>query len=212
MSNEIIKKEFGEILISNVDELLTKYNPQSVQDTFRGVTTVKQALNENDTNIAVIKKNLGETGLLIVLKLHILSLNEAINVHQKITKYQAEEIAHQILSIYYYISIVEINLIFNRAKLGHYGRIQYAITMPDVMLWFQSYSNERMEHFERNQEQQNQQFKTDKTIVDGKLFKTNDAQFNHLQIKVLKAFRETLGEKSQFDQEAYDEFKKTYNK
>lgn len=145
MSNELSKRE------QLTPELFVKkFLPIEITKTYRHIKTVAQAIKEDSNGISYYKKEYGEKAVLTLLKLNLASLNTSINTHEKLSGEQIDEIAYEVLSTYYFLSPVEIGFIFRKAKRGDYGRINYAINMPDVLLWFAQYAETRAQEFINN--------------------------------------------------------------
>jgi len=132
------------------ETFVQKFLPLEITKTYGHIKTVAQAIKEDTNGIALYKKEYGEKAVLTLLRLNLLSLNTSINTHEKLSGEQIDEIAYEIMSTYYFLSPIEIGFIFRKAKRGDYGRINYAINMPDVLLWFSQYSEERATEFINN--------------------------------------------------------------
>lgn len=149
MKNEITKKENqgGELVIINRQEFVTKYDPVQMLTSYRHIKTTEQAIKEDQNGIAFYSKHLGEDTILAVIELHLLALNQSVNVGQPLTKYQIKEIAIEILSVFYYLSMVEICFILRKAKRGEFGQLYGALNIVAILDWFNQYANERTEIF-----------------------------------------------------------------
>lgn len=148
MSNEIQKTEGGgELVVVNKAEFIQKYDPAAMITSCRKVKTPAQAIEKDPNGVAFYAKHLGEDAIMAVIELHLIALNQSVNVGQPLTKFQIKEIAIEILSEFYYLSMVEINLIFRRAKRGDFGKLYGVLNMVDVLTWFREYSEERAAHF-----------------------------------------------------------------
>ena len=74
------------------------------------------------------------------------ALNQTVNVSNPLTVLQIKEISIEILSTFYYLSIVEISFVLRKAKRGDYGKMYNSLNMPDILLWFSSYSEDRIKY------------------------------------------------------------------
>ncbi|MFT5450580.1 MAG: hypothetical protein ACI9N9_000057 [Enterobacterales bacterium] len=146
MKNEIQKLNTG-LAISNKEDFVAKFDPVQMNKQLIGLRTMNDAIITDFNSMAVYRKEFGEDTLLAVIEAHLLSLNISLNTHAKLDEHQVAEIAIEITRIYFHISIVEVHFVFRNAKRGIYGKIDYAINMPDVLLWFEKYEKERMRHF-----------------------------------------------------------------
>lgn len=160
MSN-LIKHENNQIAISSKEDFVLKFNPKEMNQSFGQITKMNQAIEADKNSIAYYRANFSENTVLSTLKMHLLSLQMSLNVHQKLSEEQIDEIAFEIMNLYYHLSMVEIHFIFKKAKRGEFGKINYAINMPDVMQWFSTYAEQRTSYFmqrsdsEGNQNKQN---------------------------------------------------------
>ena len=87
--------------------------------------------------------------------------------------------------------------------------------MPDVMGWFEQYTEERIKEFQKIQEQENRQRKAGKEIVfdeqTGKS-KVYDQQSTLTEKSLLKVFQDVKKDlKPKFNQKEYEQIKKQYD-
>ena len=129
----------NEIVKITVDSFLETYNPAEMMKTHSMVKTMKQAIEADTKSISVYSKEIGQAAVVGIIEMHLMSLCQSLNVHEKLSTDQMTEIAFEIVSMYYHLSVVEISHVFRKAKRGEYGKINYSINMPDVMLWFSQY-------------------------------------------------------------------------
>lgn len=126
-------------------EFSAKYSPKSCMVKFRDVKTIKKAITEKVGSLSQIKKGYGVEFQTTYVEGWIIDLQEKVGVKNKMNKDMIEECAMFILEEYYYLNIADINLIFTRAKKGHYGKLYESISMPKILEWFEDYSNDRAE-------------------------------------------------------------------
>ena len=145
MKNEITKNENQgfELVKINRKEFVTKYDPVQMLTSYRHIKTTEQAIKEDQNGIAFYCKHLGEDTILAVIELHLLALNQSVNVGQPLTKYQIKEISIEILSVFYYLSIVEICFILRKAKRGEFGQLYGALNIVAILDWFNQYTEQR---------------------------------------------------------------------
>lgn len=202
MKNEIEKKQKYEIKVYNKEEFVARFEPMNMMKEFRSVNTLVKAVDAEVEALSVQKKNFSEDTILAMIELHLVALNQAMNVHEKLSPMQMTEISIEIIENYYFMTMVEIAYVFKRAKSGHYGKISYSLNMPDVLQWFEKYAEERCQHFMQ---------RSDSKGAEAKQNAEASKLLNEATLKVLSAFKETLAEKEEFDEEAYKEFKDNYN-
>ena len=86
-----------------------------------------------------------------MIEAHIVGLNESVNVKMPLKPLQMKEIAVEIQSTFFHLSMAEIFYVFRKAKKGGYGIFYNALSMPVVLDWFEQYSEERIKHFMEGQ-------------------------------------------------------------
>ena len=67
-----------------------------------------------------------------------------MNLKRPLKESQIDEAAFLIISEFKNITIADINLIFKRAKMGHYGPMYEALSIDKIITWFRDYFEERM--------------------------------------------------------------------
>ena len=145
----------------------------------------------------------------------ITNFQKSINVNKELTGFQIDELVNEIINSYYFLSIIEIAFIFKQAKTGKYKVNTFALSMPDVIQWFEKYSEERIKEFQKIQEQENRQRKAGKEIVfdeqTGKS-KVYDQQSTLTEKSLLKVFQDVKKElKPKFNKEEYQRIKSSQN-
>lgn len=130
---------------------VTKYSPLNLLKETRHVNTPAKAIEADTNGLSVYEKHLGTDAVSAVIELHLLALNEAVNVQQGLTKNQIKEIALEIMTLYYFMNVVEIAFVLRRAKRGEYGKFYGALNMPDILSWFNKYAEERAQLFMNKQ-------------------------------------------------------------
>jgi len=153
--------EKNELAIINKEQFLTKFEPSAMVMKFRHIKTVSDAIKEDSNGISLYAKELGEDTVMAVIELHLLSLSQAVNVSNKLTKVQIQEIAIEIMAVYYFLSMVEICYVLRKAKRGDYGKFYNAMSMPEVLSWFADYTELRIKDFIDNQAREHDNHKDD---------------------------------------------------
>lgn len=207
MNNEIIK--------TDKESFLNAFTPSNIQTRIARVKSVKEAIKTDNNGVSFYKKTVGQTEIETVVGALVSEFQKSINVNKELTGYQIDMIVNEILSTYYFLSPVEIAFIFKRAKLGHYKVNTFALSMPDIMQWFASYTEERIKEFQKIQEHENKTRKIGKEIIfdektgESKVF---NAKTTLTEEKLLNVFKEVKKElKPKFNQEEYEQIKKQYN-
>lgn len=166
--NEIEKKGPNEIAVYTKDEFLSKFAPMNMVTEFRHVKTMELAISEDSKGLSHYSKHVGELTVIAIIESHVIGLNKSINVKMPLNPMQVKEIAIEIQSMYYFLSMVEINFIFRTAKRGGYGVVYNALSMETILNWFEQYSMERSQHFINNQMRSHDKHKDDSLRSDEK--------------------------------------------
>lgn len=149
--NELQKTGFSEIAIYSKDEFLKKFSPMNMVTEFRHVKTMELAISEDNKGLSFHCKHVGENTVIGIIEIHVISLNKSINVKMPLEPLQVKEIAIEIQSMFYFLSMPEIHFIFRKAKRGGYGKVYNALSMEVILDWFTQYSEDRSKHFMENQ-------------------------------------------------------------
>ena len=125
-------------------EYLKIYTPKALRLSCGNITLVSQALEANTDSIATIKKELGVTKIEALIKVFLIDLNELLNLKRPLTERAINEIAFEVVSTYYNLTMADVYLLFKRAKTGYYGEFYESINITKVMRWFSDYHSERI--------------------------------------------------------------------
>jgi len=151
----------SELIKFEKQEFIERFNPTNMLKEFRNVTSLPAAIEANARSMAHYKREIGEDPILALIELHLISLNESINVSNPLKTTQIIEISIEIMTSYYYMSMVEIGYIFRKAKRGEFGKFYNSISMPEVLSWFDKYAEERSSHFVNKQLDKHSYFRDD---------------------------------------------------
>lgn len=101
--------------------------------------------NEPDKYPAIpsLRAKFGAEKVEAVIKLHLIDLCENVNLKRPLRDAQVDNIAREIVSEYYYLTIADVHVIFRNAKTGVYGEFYESLDMPKVMTWFREYFKDR---------------------------------------------------------------------
>ena len=143
----IKKHKKNEIVKFDREAFAFKFSPKNMRKEFRDVTTMQKAVECDKNSISVYRKQSSSEFIEGMIELYLHDLNASINVHEKLNENQIEEIAQEIATFYFHMSLVEIHFVIKEAKRGKYGRINYALNMPEVLSWFDKYAEQRCEYF-----------------------------------------------------------------
>tara|TARA_R110000751_G_scaffold102728_1_gene197748 strand:- start:118 stop:657 length:540 start_codon:yes stop_codon:yes gene_type:complete len=146
-----MSEEKNELIKYTKQDFIAKFEPVKMVMEYRDVKSIEMAISKDSNGIAFYSKHLGMDAILATIELHLVGLNEAINVKQPLNKFQIKEIAVEILTTYYYLNMVEIAFIFRKAKRGEFGKMYGALSMVDILTWFAQYGEERSGLYMNNQ-------------------------------------------------------------
>ena len=147
MKNQIQKSQKNEIVLFDRDAFMLKFSPKNMRKEFRDVNSLQKAVEADQNSIAVYRKQSSPEFIEGMIEIYLHDLNGSLNVHEKLSGDQVEEIAQEIATMHFQMSLVEIHLVIKNAKRGNYGAINYALNMPSVLGWFEKYADERCKYF-----------------------------------------------------------------
>jgi len=199
--SDIEKRQKNEIVIFDKEAFKEKFSPKNMKREFREVNTVKKAFEADQNSIAVYRKQSDSDFIEAMIQIHLYDLNNSLNVHEKLNEFQIEDIAIEIVTLYWQLSLVDIFLVFKKAKRGEYGKINYSLNMPDVLGWFDKYAEERSQYFMQRSTSEG---------IENKQNSEQSKVIDEAALKVLKAFKATLDEKEQFNEAEFQKFKANY--
>jgi hypothetical protein len=114
-----------------------------VQKQLRKIDSIALAIQSNTPSLALVSKKFGYDFTQAYIEGWIVNLRDFLNVGKKMTDQQTQETAMIILDEFYNITIADINLIFKKAKLGHWGQIYDRLDGQVILSWFDKYFNQR---------------------------------------------------------------------
>ena len=115
-------------------------------------------MDSGEASLMAIKGGLGEAKVLALLKLHLLELNELLNLSRPMGEVLIDRIADNLLKRYWYLNMAEIHLVLDRGASGDYGQVLMC-NLATVMRWFAQYDTERLELVEERQMEQHERYK-----------------------------------------------------
>lgn len=147
MSNLQKSDSSGEIVKINKIEYLKKYDPVQVLTSLQHIKTMEQAITDDSNCIAFYSKKIGQDSILALIELHLMALSESVNVGQPLTKYQIKEIAIEIHSMFYFLSMTEICYVLRKLKRGEFGQLYGALNIVFILDCYNKYAEERAQRF-----------------------------------------------------------------
>jgi len=144
---ELQKRNKSEIVIHSKNDFVTLFEPVSMVMKFRHINSIEKAIKEDSNSCAYYVKSFGFDSVQAIIELHLLALNESVNVGKPLSEFQIKEISIEIITVFYMLSIIEIQYVLRKAKRGDYGKFYNSLNMPDILIWFNTYLDERTTHF-----------------------------------------------------------------
>ena len=123
MANDIVKSEGAKNELVTSKEIVKAYQPMEMMRTHSHLKTVEDVVKNKGTALS--------------------GLSNTMNLQNKLNEAQVMEIAVEIISMYYYLTMEDIYLIFRKAKRGEFGKVYGSLSMIDIFEWFTKYDNER---------------------------------------------------------------------
>lgn len=108
----------------------------------KGIDTIEKSLQAKTPSLSLIKKHNGEQLLTAFIELHLASLASMINVTRQLNEHQIKEIARLVVQKYWALTISDLNILFDRVKMGHF-KIFETLSVHVVLSWFSDYFEER---------------------------------------------------------------------
>lgn len=117
--------------------------PAAVHQRCKGITTALQAVDSGERSLASMRRETGEAKTLALLKLHLLELNELLNLGRPMGEALIDRIADTLMTRYFYLNMADIHLVLDRGASGYYGQVLMC-NLSTVMRWFAEYDQERL--------------------------------------------------------------------
>jgi len=124
--------------------LLETYNPKNCLRKFKDVNTIKKSIELKLPSIARFKKNIGEEKIEAIVKLWLVDLNNCLNLRRPMSEDNIDFISMSVVGDFGNLTFSDINLVFTRAKKGHYGELYESLNTAKVLGWFNEYFEERL--------------------------------------------------------------------
>jgi len=115
---------------------------------FKNVRTIKQASEIDSPSISAVLKNFGSEFIQAYLASWIVNINSFLNIRYPMNEQQIEETARLIINNFFNLTVVEIYLVINNAKMGIYGKFYDRLDGSMILSWFAKYYDERCDFYE----------------------------------------------------------------
>jgi len=117
-------------------------------ETLKEVQNIPDVFRVKTPSIGRIKKNFGEDFMLAYLELWIFSINEMLNLKQKMTAEQIHVAARMISNEFPLLTVADLKLVYEIIISGRVDKI-WRIDPPTVCSWFRKYWDDRMDEAEQ---------------------------------------------------------------
>jgi hypothetical protein len=94
-------------------------------------------------SIAVLRRDYGSEAIADIIMLYLADLRDNVNLKRPLTDNQISNIAYEVVTEYYSLTIADVHVIMKKAKRGEYGELFESLDMPKVMTWFREYFADR---------------------------------------------------------------------
>jgi len=111
-------------------------------DRFRSVSDI---LSHGGNTLAVMVKTIERDKIQVMIELMISNILEFLDLHKSMSPTNISETARMIMGAYYMITVEDLLYVFEQAKAGRYGKLNYAINGQVIIDWFNQHFSERCE-------------------------------------------------------------------
>ena len=139
---------------------LDEITPKSVSSRLQQVKTPKDAVAIRSAHLEPSLQELtfihGQGSVKQYLVAHLATLNKFLKADDKLSVEEMEFVVDEVYDEYRQIfTFADINIIFNRAKRGDYGKLYNKVSASDILEWFRTYQLEwDEEQVKKNQRKQ----------------------------------------------------------
>lgn len=109
------------------------------------VKTCNDVFKADLPSLAKIGKQFTRDTAEAYISIWITNLVEFFQVGKRMGEFQIDETAMLVMDEYYMLTLADINLVFQRAKKGHYGELYDRLDGAIILSWFRKYFEERCE-------------------------------------------------------------------
>ena len=139
---------------------MTNYLPENFWPKVRTITTVKQALEQSTSSLAVIKRNVGVTRTEALIKVYLVRMNDLLDLKKPLSEDAINEIANILTTEYYNLNMTDVVFVIQQAIKGKYGEMFESLNIPKVIKWFEIYFNERCNTAEQMSYEESHKYKS----------------------------------------------------
>lgn len=198
----IEKHKKNEIVKFDRDAFTVRFSPKNIRKEFRHVNSLQKAVEADQNSVAVYRKQSSPEFIEGMIEVYLHDLNSTTNTHHNLTDEQIEELAQDITTLHYQLSMVEIHYVIKQGKRGKFGKVgTFAINEETVLGWFDQYAEDRVQYF--------MQRKTSEGI-EHKQNAEHSANVSPIIIEGLSRVKKEIDKRSNEAKEGFDDFKSDY--
>ncbi|MCQ2202415.1 MAG: hypothetical protein MJZ27_10045 [Bacteroidales bacterium] len=146
--------------VVTLNRYLGSCTPRELAKRFEGNLTISKIMQAKEPSLAAIKRVSSEAKVKALIKLQCVYLNEMLNLKRPLTEAMIDRIADDVMKEYYYLSMADVYLVFDRAIKGYWGEFYELVNVPMVEGWFRKYADERFEIAERRSIEEAESYKS----------------------------------------------------
>jgi hypothetical protein len=143
--NLISVKGNQQLVMLSKENWLKECSPLSISRKCKEIKSFLQVFQSDFPSLAVINREYGPDFTEAYIGIWITNMVDYVSLGKKMGESQIEETAMLILDEYYMLTLADINLVFQRAKKGHYGELYDRLDGAIILSWFRKYFDERCE-------------------------------------------------------------------
>lgn len=107
--------------------------------------TVNDAINANAPSIAAIHREKGREFTESLVMVWLVYLNAMLNLKKPMHEEQIILCASEVVNEFYMLNFADLTIFFRRILSGSYGKFYESLAISDVLTFFRSYLDERLE-------------------------------------------------------------------
>lgn len=125
------------------------FNPANLNNKFRNIQTLEQAIQSSSFALVALKSQFGEQNTVDIITLMIADFSDSVNVTSKMHVDQMKRLAVELYDMYFWLKLADFYLIFKFARRGVYGEFYGVLSAEKVHAWFEDYTSERTAYHEQ---------------------------------------------------------------
>ena len=200
----IQKAQKNEIVKFDREAFAARFSPKNIRKEFRHVNSLQKAVESDSNSLAVYRKQSSPEFIEGMIEVYLHDLNSTTNTHHNLTDEQIEELAQDITTLHFQMSLVEVHFVIKQGKRGKFGKVgTFAINEETVLGWFEKYAEDRCQYF--------MQRKTSEGI-ENKQNAEAAANVSPIVIEGLSRVKKEIDKRSKEESEGFEDVKDQYYK